>query len=165
MIFKTQNHKKLSKITKSGLLKFIGAFFLIILVAFIGGKLNYQAKINQTLKELDDPMISKDLLGMKLEEQYVSPESEWMKGKYTGPYVVNYFTKTPGKSDIEILDEIIALAEKNGWKIIEVVKDEEVSLYATKSSLNLFVNVRLENSKLSSRSGAVHLTIQRPTRL
>lgn len=165
MIFKTQNHKKLSKITKSGLLKFIGAFFLIILVAFIGGKLNYQAKINQTLKELDDPMISKDLLGMKLEEQYVSPESEWMKGKYTGPYVVNYFTKTPGKSDIEILDEIVALAEKNGWKIIEVVKDEEVSLYATKSSLNLFVNVRLENPKLSSRSGAVHLTIQRPTRL
>lgn len=165
MIFKTQNHKKLSKITKSGLLKFIGAFFLIILVAFIGSKLNYQAKINQTLKELDDPMISKDLLGMKLEEQYVSPESEWMKGKYTGPYVVNYFTKTPGKSDIEILDEIVALAEKNGWKIIEVVKDEEVSLYATKSSLNLFVNVRLENPKLSSRSGAVHLTIQRPTRL
>lgn len=165
MIFKTQNHKKLSKITKSGLLKFIGAFFLIILVAFIGSKLNYQAKINKTLKELDDPMISKDLLGMKLEEQYVSPESEWMKGKYTGPYVVNYFTKTPGKSDIEILDEIVALAEKNGWKIIEVVKNEEVSLYATKSSLNLFVNVRLENPKLSSRSGAVHLTIQRPTRL
>ena len=172
MIFKTQNHKKLSKITKSGLLKFIGAFFLIILVAFIGGKLNYQAKINQTLKELDDPMISKDLLGLELEEQYVSPESEWMKGKYTGPYIVNYFTKTPGKSDIEILDEIIALAEKNGWKIIEVVKDEErTSLYAEKNLLKLFVRVAeqstssVSDSGSNSKTNSLRLAIQRPTRL
>lgn len=172
MIFKTQNHKKLSKITKSGLLKFIGAFFLIILVAFIGSKLNYQAKINKTLKELDDPMISKDLLGMKLEEQYVSPESEWMKGKYTGPYVVNYFTKTPGKSDIEILDEIVALAEKNGWKIIEVVKDEErTSLYAEKNLLKLFVRVAeqstssVSDSGSNSKTNSLRLAIQRPTRL
>lgn len=162
---KIQNRNNRLKTSKSKLLKLIGAFFLIILIIFVGNKLNYQAKIDQTLKELDDPMISKDLLGMKLEEQYVSPESEWMKGKYTGPYVVNYFTKTPGKTDIEILDEIIALAEKNGWTVVEITKEEEVSLYAKKSPLNLFVNVRLKNPKISPRNGAVHLTIQRPTKL
>lgn len=167
---KIQNRNNRLKTSKSKLLKLIGAFFLIILIIFVGNKLNYQAKIDQTLKELDDPMISKDLLGMKLEEQYVSPESEWMKGKYTGPYVVNYFSKPSGKSDVEILDEIMALAEKNGWTVVEIEKDNQrISFFAEKNQFKLFVRVaeyNAENTPDSNpRSDLIRLAIQRPTKL
>lgn len=165
MTAENQTQKAPSKIKNSKLLKIIGAFLLIFLIIFVGNKLNYQAKINQTLKQLDDPMISQDLLGMKLEEQYVSPESEWMKGKYTGPYVVNYFTKPSGKSDIEILNQIVALAEQNKWTVVETTTEYDVSLYAKKSALNLYVSIKDKNPRISPRSGAIHITIQRPTKL
>lgn len=74
-------------------------------------------------KTINDPMISKDLLGMELDRSIMIGVGGYSGPRYN-PSITNYFNLPEGVNRCEVFNQLAAEVEKNDWSEIEKLEDE-----------------------------------------
>lgn len=98
--------------------------FLIILIAMGLVKLETWRRQQKVLSMLgNDPMMSRQLLGMNLIEQEIRINPVLFNWKPTSPELINHFEIKNNQR--EVFDQLVKLAQENGWKIRTIDKDED----------------------------------------
>lgn len=123
------------------ILLILGVFML-----FIG--LETWRRHQEVLSKLgNDPIMSKNLLGMKLIKQEIKVDSVLFNWKPTSPELINYFD-TDGNQQ-EVFDRLIRFAKDNGWMDIATYEGNERDLrfLAKKKSLTLHARIYPDDKK------------------
>lgn len=98
--------------------------FLIILIAMGLVKLETWRRQQKVLSMLgNDPMMSRQLLGMNLIEQEIRINPVLFNWKPTSPELINHFEIKNNQR--EVFDQLVKLAQENGWEIRTIDKDED----------------------------------------
>lgn len=71
----------------------------------------------------NDPMMSRQLLGMNLIEQEIRINPVLFNWKPTSPELINHFEIKNNQR--EVFDQLVKLAQENGWEIRTIDKDED----------------------------------------
>lgn len=97
-----------------------------------------------------DPIMSKNLLGMKFIKQEIKVDDVLFNWKPTSPEIINYF-QIEG-SQKEIFDKLVQFAKDNGWKNLSIynVSQEDIRFSARKSDFTLHTRVHSINKNILS---------------
>lgn len=122
------------------ILLILGVFML-----FIG--LETWRRHQEVLSKLgNDPIMSKNLLGMKLIKQEIKVDSVLFNWKPTSPELINYFD-TDGNQQ-EVFDRLVRFAKDNGWTKRYINTDEGL-FYFSGAKNNTTVKIFIDNSKIT----------------
>lgn len=91
-----------------------------------------------------DPIMSKNLLGMKFIKQEIKVDDVLFNWKPTSPEIINYF-QIEG-SQKEIFDKLVQFAKDNGWKN-EYINTGDESYYFSAQKDNTIINIFIKKNK------------------
>lgn len=89
----------------------------------------------------NDPIMSKNLLGMRFIKQEIKVNDVIFNWKPSSPEVINYF-ETKGDQR-EIFDQLVKFAQENGWKDVSIYHGNmnDMRFSAHKPNLSLHIRV------------------------
>lgn len=123
--------------------------FLIILIAMGLVKLETWRRQQKVLSMLgNDPMMSRQLLGMNLIEQEIRINPVLFNWKPTSPELINHFEIKNNQR--EVFDQLVKLAQENGWKKLHIsIQDNYFFFSAYKDNTMLTIFTKTNSGRVS----------------
>lgn len=138
---------KTTKAPKTAL-KRVVKVLLVMLFIFTLVQLSKHMEDNRILRDLDDPMIGKEVAGLRRSKILAVPPSCFGSSKPTmGRVSAEY--KVAAISEAQLLESLKTQSEKGGWQDVRYSKENKSMLFAEKNEKGLVIEVSSDLVKIS----------------